>query len=459
MFIKSIQPEVQELISSRQFAEVKSILTDWDSIELADLIQSIEDKDRALAFRLLPKDLAAETFEYLEFDVQESLLKALGQEEVSNILNEMSPDDRTTLFEELPSSAVKQLIELLSPEERLVAQQLLGYPEDSVGRLMTPDYMAIKHNWTVQEALNYIRTNGQNTETLNAIYITDDQNRLIADLDIRDLLLAPIDKKINEIMDDSCINLLVSDNQEEALLVFKKYDRVTLPVVDSRNYMLGIVTIDDMVDIIEEEATEDIHLFGGMEALEDSYVSTPLFEMIKKRAGWLIILFLGEMLTATAMAYFDDQLKKTTILAYFVPLIISSGGNSGSQAATLIIRSLSLGEVSLLDWWKIMRREIISGLLLGGILGVIGFFRIAAWSMFSNIYGDHWVLVGLTVGFSLVGVVIFGTLAGSMLPFVLKRFGLDPAVSSAPFVATLVDVTGLIIYFTMATLILTGTIL
>lgn len=459
MFIKSIQPEVQELISSRQFAEVKSILTDWDSIELADLIQSIEDKDRALAFRLLPKDLAAETFEYLEFDVQESLLKALGQEEVSNILNEMSPDDRTTLFEELPSSAVKQLIELLSPEERLVAQQLLGYPEDSVGRLMTPDYMAIKHNWTVQEALNYIRTNGQNTETLNAIYITDEQNRLIADLDIRDLLLAPVDKKINEIMDDSCINLLVSDNQEEALLVFKKYDRVTLPVVDSRNYMLGIVTIDDMVDIIEEEATEDIHLFGGMEALEDSYVSTPLFEMIKKRAGWLIILFLGEMLTATAMAYFDDQLKKTTILAYFVPLIISSGGNSGSQAATLIIRSLSLGEVSLLDWWRIMRREIISGLLLGGILGVIGFVRIAAWSMFSNIYGDHWMLVGITVGFSLVGVVIFGTLAGSMLPFVLKRFGLDPAVSSAPFVATLVDVTGLIIYFTMATLILTGTIL
>jgi magnesium transporter len=251
----------------------------------------------------------------------------------------------------------------------------------------------------------------------------------------------------------------VTDDQETAVAVFRKYDRTALPVVDLNGMLVGIVTVDDVLDVVEEEATEDIQKFGGLEALDEPYVSTPLLAMVKKRATWLVILFLSEMLTATAMGFFEDEIAKAVVLALFVPLIISSGGNSGSQAATLIIRALALGEVKLRDWWMVMRREIYSGILLGLILGAIGFLRIAAWSAFSDIYGPHWILVGLTVGISLVGIVLWGTLAGSMLPFVLKRFGADPATSSAPFVATLVDVTGLLIYFTVAVLLLRGTLL
>ena len=383
----------------------------------------------------------------------------MGREEVTSILNEMSPDDRTALLEELPSSAAKQLIMYLSAEERKVAQTLLNYPENSVGRLMTPDYVAVKPEWTVKEALDYIRENGNDSETLNLIYVVDSKGKLIDDIRIREFLLSPLDGKINDLMDENFIALHVADDQETAVEVFKKYDRVALPVVDAFGVLIGIVTVDDVLDVAEEEATEDIHKLGGVEALEESYATISLFDMVKKRAGWLSILFVGEMFTATAMGFFEGEISKAVVLALFVPLIISSGGNSGSQAATLVIRAISLGEITLRDWWKVMKREILTGLLLGAILAVIGFLRISIWQASSSMYGPDWFFVALTVSFALVGVVLWGTLIGSMLPIILKKLGFDPATSSAPFVATLVDVTGLVIYFSVAIVILRGKLL
>jgi magnesium transporter len=307
--------------------------------------------------------------------------------------------------------------------------------------------------------LEHIRAYGVNSETLHVIYVVDDHGVLIDDIPIRDVLVAQLYTPIRDVMDHQFVSLKATDEQEQAANIFQRYDRTVLPVVDDHGKLLGVVTVDDVLDVVAEEATEDIQKIGGLEALDEPYVSTPVGVMVRKRATWLVILFLSEMLTATAMAFFEDEIAKAVVLALFVPLIISSGGNSGSQAATLIIRALALGEVRVRDWWMVMRRELLSGLLLGLILGSIGFLRIAVWSAFSHVYGDHWLLIAITVGVSLIGIVLWGTIAGSMLPFVLKRLGLDPATSSAPFVATLVDVTGLLIYFTVAVLILSGTLL
>lgn len=459
MIGKLLYPEIESLIRAKDFATLKEELSALLPADIADIMNEIPDHEKAVLFRLLPHELAADAFEYLDFDSQQSMIKALGQSEAAAILNEMSPDDRTAFFEELPGNAVKQLIVLLTPEERKTAQSLLGYPENSVGRLMTPDYIAVRSDWTVQKVLDHVREFGKNSETLSFIYVVDEKGILIDDIQIREFLISPLNKTVGELMNENFASLNVSDDQEKAVNAFKKYDRGALPVTDGRGYLLGIVTADDMLDVAEEEATEDIQKFGGMEALDEPYMSIPLFRMIKKRGTWLIVLFIGEMFTATAMGYFEDEISKAVVLALFVPLIISSGGNSGSQAATLIIRAMAVGEVTLRDWWRVMHREIISGLMLGGILGSIGFIRIAAWSIFSNIYGPHWFLIALTVALSLVGVVLWGTLSGSMLPFVLRRLGVDPATSSAPFVATLVDVTGLIIYFSIAFLVLHGTLL
>jgi len=313
--------------------------------------------------------------------------------------------------------------------------------------------------------LDYVREHGQDSETINVIYVVDHRGKLIDDIRIREFLLRPLNTEVSELMDEKFTALNVTDSQEEALNVFRKYDRSALPVIDSNGVLVGLVTTDDMLDVAEEEATEDIQKFGGMEALDEPYMRIPLWRMVRKRAGWLVILFLGEMLTATAMSSYQDEIAKAVVLALFLPLIISSGGNSGSQASTLIIRAMALGEVTLRDWWRVASRELQAGLSLGLILGTIGAIRVAIWSVVGEkyfhreIYGPHWPLVALTVGVALVGVVLWGSLSGSMLPFVLRRVGADPATSSAPFVATLVDVTGLMIYFTVAMLVLRGTLL
>jgi magnesium transporter len=462
---KLLGPEIRGFIDARNFGALRELFSDWPPADVADVILDLPEDEQVIIFRVLPAALAADVFEYIGIEEQQNLLRAMAHEQVVAILNEMSPDDRTALLEELPSAAARQLIRLLTPEERRVATALLGYPENSVGRLMTPDFIAVHEDWTVQQVLDFIREFGRDSETLNFIYVVDERSKLIDDVRMREFLLRPLNAKVSEIRDKNFVALKVNDSQEEALNVFRKYDRAALPVVDSNNVLVGIVTSDDMLDVAEEEATEDIQKIGGMEALDEPYMRISLWRMVRKRAGWLIILFLGEMLTATAMANYQNELAKALVLALFLPLIISSGGNSGSQASTLMIRAMALGEVTLRDWWQVMRREVQAGLLLGAILGAIGIVRVAAWAIADERYfhhqpyGEHWPLIALTVGIALVGVVLWGTLSGSMLPFLLRRVGADPATSSAPFVATLVDVTGLVIYFSIALLILRGAML
>lgn len=456
MLGKLLQPELEELLHHGEYATLRQMLEDMDPPDLVEMIEELPPTEMVVLFRILPRTLAADVFEYLPLETQNDMLKAMGQEQLAGLLNDMDPDDRTALLEELPAEVTRRLLTLLSPAELAVAKRLLGYPEESIGRLMTPDFVAINPEWTMDQVLAHIRVRGKDSETINVLYIVDDKNHLIDDIRLREILLAPVTTRVKELMDHTFVWLRATDDQETAVTTFKKYDRTALPVIDSEGALLGIVTVDDVLDVAEEEATEDIHKLGGLEALDLPYFATHLPTMIKKRAGWLVLLFLGELLTATAMGFFEKEIEKAVVLALFVPLIISSGGNSGSQAASLIIRALALGEVTLADWWRVVHREVLTGLALGAILGAVGFLRISLWSAFSDIYGPHWTAVGITIWFSLIGVVLWGTLAGSLLPLVMKRFGADPATSSAPFVATLVDVTGLVIYFSIASLIMLG---
>jgi len=457
---KILQPAIKELIDARNFTALRESFTEWPPADIAEVITDFSEDEQVIVFRVLPHDQAADVFEYLDVEAQQVMLHAMAHEQVVGILNEMSPDDRTALLEEMPSAAARKLIKLLTPEERHIAQSLLGYPEGSVGRLMTPDLIAVDAGWSVKEVLDYVRANGRDSETLNVIYVVDDRGKLIDDLRIREFLLRPLTDKVSDLMDHKFVTLSVADSQQDALNIFRKYDRSALPVVDSGGVLVGLVTTDDMLDVAEEEATEDIQKIGGMEALDEPYTTIPLLRMVKKRATWLIILFIGEMLTATAMQGYNGEIEKAAILAMFLPLIISSGGNSGSQATTLVIRAMALGELGLRDWWRVVRKELLSGASLGLILGSIGFLRIALWQYLHIFdYGKYHWLVAFTVGVSLIGVVLWGCVAGSMLPFLLRRCGLDPATSSAPFVATLVDVTGLLIYFNVALFILRGTLL
>src|SRR3989442_8649247 len=447
------------LIRNGDFQKLREQLVEQRPPELAAALSELRADEQVIAFRILPRGLAAAVFEYMPAEDQRSLLKAMGQEDVAALLNRMAPDDRTSLLSELPANATKRLLELLTPEERREAVTLLGYAPGTVVRLMTPHYIAVREDWTVQQVLDYVRAHGQNSETLNVIYVVDEAGILIDDIRIREFLVVPLTTRVSDLMDRRFVALKATDDQETAVAVFRREDRSALPVTDTAGVLIGIITVDDVLDVAEAEATEDIQRVGGSEALDEPYMRIAFSRMIQKRAGWLTALFLGEMLTATAMGVFEHEIEKAVVLALFVPLIISSGGNSGSQASTLVIRALALGEVTLGDWWRVMRREIGAGLALGGILGTIGFLRITVWSAFSTIYGAHWLLVAITVALALIGVVLWGTLVGSLLPFGLRRLGFDPAASSAPFVATLVDVTGLIIYFSVGLVILRGTLL
>jgi magnesium transporter len=451
--------ELAAAVRQRDFSRLRDMVRNRHAGDLAEVLTELAIEDQVVVFRVLPRKDAAAVFEYLSHEDQEALLKAMAQEDVAALLNNMAPDDRTMFLEELPAAATRQLLSLLTPPERAVAVTLLGYPEDTIGRLMTPEYLAVREHWTVREVLDYIREHGQDSETLNVVYVVDEHGLLIDDIRIRELLLSPLDKPLADLMDRRFVALKATDDQATAVAAFREYDRTALPVTDTAGMLIGIVTIDDVLDVAEAEATRDIQRIGGSEALDEPYMDVAFFTMLRKRAGWLTALFLGEMLTATAMGAFEYEISQAVVLALFVPLIISSGGNSGSQASTLVIRALALGEVGVHDWWRVMRREILAGLALGAILGAIGFLRISVTSAFSDMYGPYAVLVGLTVGITLVGIVLWGTLIGSLLPFIMRRLGFDPATSSAPFVATLVDVTGLVIYFSVAMVLLRGTLL
>ena len=457
MLGKLLQPEVQSLVTARNFTRLRELFSEWAPADLADVVADLPEDDKVVVFRVIPQSLAASVFEYLDPEEQEELLHSMGREQAVALLNEMSPDDRTALLEELPPEAVKGLVASLSPSERAVAQKLLGYPEGSVGRLMTPDFIAIKSDWTVQQVLDDVRMRGRDSETLNVLYVVDDNGKLIDDLRIREFLTRPLNALVSDLMNDSFITLAASDSQESAVALFRKYDRTVLPVVDSGGRLLGVVTVDDVLDVAEEEATADAHKFGGLEApLDMPYMNSSLWELFRKRGSCLIILFASELLTATAMQSYEGEIEKAVALSLFVPLVMSSGGNSGSQASTLVIRAMALGEVKLSDWWRIASREVMSGLSLGALLGAAGFTRISLWTLLGwdhGQYSTHPYILAVAVGVALVGIVAWGSLAGAMLPFLLKFFKFDPATSSAPFVATLVDVTGLIIYFTAAALI------
>ncbi|QGW27381.1 magnesium transporter [Phnomibacter ginsenosidimutans] len=455
----TINEQFEALIAEADKLAIADFLNDQNISDVANLVYAYEEYE-AQIIASLSIHRAASVFKILDLAEQKRIITELPPFKTAELLNELSADDRTDFLEELPSSVVRELIKLLNPEERKTTLSLLGYPENSVGRLMTPDYVWVYEHNTVAESIELIRRFGKDSETIDVIYVIDEDGNLVDDIKIRDIILSSPDKKINELIDGRVIVLHADDDQEVASDVFKMNNRVALPVVSKTEKLLGIVTIDDILWVATEEYSEDMQKIGGTEALDEPYLDTSVWKLFQKRVGWLVILFLGEMLTASVMQYFEEEIAKAVVLALFIPLIISSGGNTGSQASTLIIQALATGDVAITDWWRVFKREILSGLMLGTVLGVVGYFRILVWhSIFPNVYGDHYHLVGLTVGFTLLGIVLWGTLSGSMLPLALKKLGADPAVSSAPFVATLVDVTGLVIYFSVAYLFLQGILL
>jgi magnesium transporter len=450
----AILDRIDTLLELDATQELAEYLNDLSISEVAELLG-----DRASVagdlFSLLDFHRAVAVFRVLDIGDQENLLGSLSPTVVAKLINELAPDDRTALLAELPSKVVRELIKLLEPEERKVTLSLLGYPEESVGRLMTPDYIDVEPNWSVKQVLDYIRQYGKHVETIDVIYVTDTNGVLLDDIRIRDFLLAESNTLVEDLMDERYIALKVMDDQKQTVQEFQNNNRVALPVVDDKNILLGIVTIDDVLWVAEEEYTEDMQMIGGTEALDEPYLEVALRDLYKKRIVWLIVLFIGELLTISAMTRFEDQISKVVALATFIPLIISSGGNSGSQAATLIIQAMALGEVTLKDWWNVLRREIISGLALGLTLSLLSLAVLLIWhGVAPKSLGDHWWQIALVVSTSLIGVVLWGTLMGSMLPLFLKKMGADPAASSTPFVATLVDVTGLLIYFGSAMIFL-----
>lgn len=439
---------LKEYVKSLKYEEILSVFTRFN------------DTENVTLFGALPESLALKCFKVLPFKSQQIIINKMHYEKAALLLNNLPDDDRIAFFEGLSSRVLNELLKLLNDDERASTLTMLGYPEETVGRLMTPHYIAVKKEWTVQQVFDYIRSSGTNSETVNVIYVIDDNGILIDDIRIREFLFVDPSTLVKDVMDNRYLFLTTHQKQEEAIDIFRKHNRFALPVLDNKGILIGIVTIDDILRLAEEQTTREMQKIGGSEALDEPYTRISFKNLIKKRAGWLIILFLGEMLTATAMGYFEGEISKAVVLALFVPLIISSGGNSGSQASSIIIRAMALGEIKFRDWWFVMRKEILSGLTLGLILGAVGFLRICLWQQFHFYnYGEHWLLVGFTIFFALLGVVLWGTLSGSMLPLLLKKLGADPAASSAPFVATLVDVTGLIIYFTVAFIIMHGTLL
>lgn len=455
----SIQDQFEQLIKTENKLSIRDFLNNQNISDVANLIYENEDYETQIIANMAIHR-ASSVFKILDLSAQKRIIKNLLSAKTAELLNELPADDRTDFLEELPKEAIRDLIKLLDPDERKITLSLLGYPEDSVGRLMTPDYVYVYPEYSIDDVFKTIRKYARNSETIDVIYVINEKGELIDDIKIKNIILASPEKKVSEIIDGRVVSLHVTDDQEHANQVFQMNNRVALPVIDSNNILLGIVTIDDMLWVANEEFSEDMQKMGGTEALNEPYLEIPLLKLFRKRVSWLVLLFLGELLTATAMGYFEGEISKAVVLALFIPLIISSGGNSGSQASTLIIQAMAVGEITIKDWWKVMRREIISGILLGTILGLFGFFRIIVWhQIFPNLYTQHYLMVGFTVGFSLLFVVLWGALTGSMLPLILKKFGADPAVSSAPFVATLVDVTGLIIYFSMAFFFLQGLLL
>jgi magnesium transporter len=428
--------------------------------ELRDIWTFLSKEERQSGFALLSPSEAEELFLELPSPEQARLLLDLPPAERRRWMRLLPPDDAADLVQHGSPDDRPGLLDLLDEPTRKEVKALLAYAEDQAGGRMNPRYARVRPDVTVDEALSYLRRQTvTQIEALYYAYVLDEDQHLLGVVSFRQLLTAPDSKRVRDIMRSELVTVTEDQDQEAVSALFGKHHLMAVPVVDARGRMKGVVTVDDIMDVVQSEATEDIHRFGGVETLGGPYLTVGFRDMVRKRGVWLSALFLGEMLTATAMAHYEDEIARAVVLALFVPLIISSGGNSGSQASTLVVRAMALSEVRLRDWWRVMRRELATGLALGTLLGTIGFLRIVLWQAFKPIYGEHYLRIAFTVFASLIGVVTFGTISGSLLPFVLRRVGLDPAAASAPFVATLVDVTGLIIYFTLASLILRGTLL
>lgn len=427
--------------------------------ELRDAWPILSVDERLEGFRLLPRTEAEDYFFTLSPRDQADIIVSLPPADRRSWMRLLPPDDAADVVQELPKER-EALLALLEEGPRKEVLALLAYAEDEAGGLMSPRYARLRPNVTVDEAISYLRRQArERLETVYYAYVIDADQKLVGVVSLSDLFAASPQKTVQDVMSTDVITVRPEADQEEVGQLFAQHGLLAIPVVDADGRMKGIVTVDDIVDVVEEEATEDIQKLGGMEALDKPYFENSYVQMIKKRAGWLCILFVSEMLTSNALTFFQTELEKALVLSIFIPLIISSGGNSGSQATTLIIRAMALGEIKLRDWFRVMRRELITGLALGGILGLIGFIRVSVWPNAAHLYTEHYLLLAVTIGTSLIFVVLWGTFIGSMLPFALRRVGLDPANSSAPFVATLVDVSGLIIYFMAASSILHGTLL
>lgn len=455
-------PEVQELIREGLYNELRDAFAAIHPADVADILSAIEPAQAAVAYRFLARDDAAAAFSYLSQEEQEELIRELGNEGAARVLEGMRPDDRARLIDELPEEVAQRVLASLSPEERKATQAILGYPEGSVGRLMTPDYVRIRPQWTVAQALDHIRRYGKDAETIAYVYVIDNEGRLVDDMRLRSLLLADPNDPVEKHMNRSFVKLQATDDQEEAVRTMARYDRFALPVVDSRGVLIGIVTSDDVADVAQAEATEDIQKMGGVAALETPYMNAGHWDMFRKRGPWLAALFVGQSITILVLGGFQKKLEQAAVLVLFMPLVISCGGNSGSQAATLVTRALALGEIAAGDWWRIIRKEVVSALLLGVTLGIMSvacveFFTLIGHAKVSTPRQAHFL--GLTVASAVFCVVMWGTTLGSLLPLLLKRAKLDPATASSPMVATLMDASGTLIYLGIATLVLTGVLL
>jgi magnesium transporter len=440
-----IRERALELLERRDLDQLRALLADLDAPRAAELLAGLERPDRTVVFRLLPRRLSASVFAELDAESEQALIEALTDDETRRILAELAPDDRTQLFEELPGRLVQRLLNLLPPDELAEARMLLGYPPESVGRLMTPDYVAVKEDWSIARALDHIRARGRESETIDEIYVTDAEWRLLDAIPLSELVLGDPEEPVASVMDRTFVSVGADDDRERAVELVARHDRYALPVVDSDGVLLGIVTIDDLLDVAEQEATEDIYLGAAIAPLDTSYRDAPAGRLYRKRIAWLLALVLVALLSSGVIALFESTLERTIALAFFLPLLIGAGGNTGAQSATLVVRALATGDLRLGQWSRALGKELAVGLALGATMGV-------ASGALGIIRGG--VEVGVVVGLAMVAIVLVANLVGGALPFLLTRIGLDPAVASSPLIATVMDAAGLLIYFTIATVVL-----
>lgn len=447
-------PDMRELIASRQYRDLRDALRDLDPHDIAEIIEELEIQEAIVALRVLPREAASVAFSELDSSTRQELLEGLGEERSTRLVEEMDADDRAALLDELPAPIAKSLLQRLTPETRRVTRMILGYPEETVGRLMTPDYVRLGADWTVTRALEHIREFGHDAETLHWMFIVDDNGKLVSELHIRRILLAGPDAIIGALGRERVISLHATDDQEEAVRLMADYDRSALPVIDATGALVGVITHDDIADVAEAEATEDIQKLGGLAALDNPYMETSVPAMLRKRGIWLGILLIAQAGAIWVMSSFEAQLQAMVVLALFLPMIISAGGNTGTQAASLLIRALALRELGPSDWTRVLGKELLTGLMLGVGMGVIGFGLTLAMELAGIATSTNPLLIGLAMAASITAIVIWGALIGSMFPLVLEKLGLDPATISSPLIATIMDISGIAIYFAVASMIL-----